>query len=236
MQRPSHPTEFPESAFLDTLVRAKEGDEAAINQLFTQFYDQVSRMVHARLANDMRRSRPWLNAQFSTGDVVQEVFSSVLGDLSAFAGRTERSFAGYLAMVVRNRIVDVIRFHEADRRDGRRRASLDGPVQAAKGSEDPAEMAVNDEAVLAFEAAMARLDQRERLLVEARLEGSVSFRELTDYLGYSSESAARRAYFGARAKLAVHIHGATDVKVDPEQAQRSHGAPPAMNQGPEEDQ
>lgn len=207
--------ELPDETFQATLIAAKAGDTVAMNELFELFYPRVRSQVHKSLALDLRNNRPWLTARFSTGDVVQEVFRSVLGDLNAFGGTTEYAFAGYLTMVVRNRIIDAIRFHEAARRDGRRGAASvpehDHPSDAA----GPASEAASAEQVDRFHEVLATFPEREQLLLRARFEESATFAELTEQLGYSSESTARRAYFAAQAKLAVQLRSASMGDVAP---------------------
>jgi RNA polymerase sigma factor (sigma-70 family) len=190
-------------SFLELISHAKGADPEALDALFDRFYPLVRRMVHESLARDLRAGRPWLAARFSTGDVVQEVFRSVLKDISAFAGRTEESFAGYLAMVVRNRLIDSVRFHEAERRDGRRGATATSARGLESGSDDPAALAAVSDELARLHAALAQFEERERLLLRARFEGVESFQNLAEQLGYGSESAARRAFYAAQARLAI---------------------------------
>lgn len=189
--------------FLGTLERARQGDKEALEALAERFYPVVQELVHQRLASDLRRSRPWLSARFSTGDVVHSVFEGVLWDLGAFAGKTEEAFVGYLATVVRNRILDSLRFHQAAQRDGRAGRPLeeDFDVEGAEG--DPAEAAEQAESVARLLVALREFEPRVQHLLRARLEGLASFRELAEQLGYGSESAARRAFFDAQARLSV---------------------------------
>jgi len=192
--------------FEETLAAARAGDDAAVDALAGRFYPTVQRIVHQRLTFELRASRPWLAARFSTGDVVQEVFQGVLRDLTAFAGADEDAFVGYLAMVVRNRIVDAIRFHEADRRDVRR-GTPPPPTEfgLAAPPDDPAESAAQQEFLERVLAALSQFEPREQLLVRARLEDTASFVELARQLGYGSESAARRAFYAAQAKLSLAL-------------------------------
>ncbi len=191
--------------FLAVLARARDNDRESMEALFTRFYPKVQRLVHINLATDLRINRPWMAARFSTGDVVQEVFRSILTDLSSFAGTNEGAFAGYLAMVVRNRILDVIRFHEAARRDGRRGAVPVEDSGLAAAEDDPANAAASQEELKRFHEALNEFPERERLLIRARLEKSATFDELTERLGYSSVSVARRAFYDAQAKLATFL-------------------------------
>lgn len=205
-------TAYPsDEAFQATLERARSGEASALEELVERFYSRVESGVHFRLSRDLRLGRPWLAARFSTGDIVHEVFHSVIRDLSAFGGSTEDAFAGYLAMVIRNRIIDSIRFHEAACRDGRRGLSMedDSDPRDEDSGVDPAVIAARMEALEKLEDAMQSFGERERLLVRARFEGSASFQELAEQLGYGSESSARRAFFDAQAKLALKLkpHG-----------------------------
>ena len=193
------------SDFPILLERARRSDPAALDTLARRFYPDVQRLVHHRLAADIRYGRPWISARFSTGDVVQSVFEGVLRDLAAFAGENEEAFVGYLATVVRNRIVDAVRFHEAAQRDGRRGLPLDDALDAEDREDDPADAAAFAERLERLLAALAGFEPRVQHLLRARMEGLASFRELAEQLGYGSESAARRAYFDAQAKLALRL-------------------------------
>ena len=191
--------------FAKTFEAASHGDEAAQSLLFARFYPTVERMVHRQLARDVRSTKPWLAARFSTGDVVQEVFRSVLKDLTAFEGDSEGAFAGYLARVVRNRIVDTIRFHEAARRDGRRSRHSVDVDEPAHESAEPSSQAVSAEELDAFHKALESFPRRERMLLRARIEDEEGFRTLANQLGYPSESAARRAFYAAQARLVLRL-------------------------------
>lgn len=192
-------------AFRTTLERAKQGDRGALDALSRRFYPAVEGLVHHRLATDLRHGRPWLAARFSTADVVQDVFEGVLRDLGAFLGETEAAFTGYLTVVVRNRIVDAVRFHEAAQRDGRRMHPLAEGFDAEGRERDPAATVVTTEGLERLLAALAAFEPREQHLLRARMDGLASFKELAAQLGYGSDSAARRAFYDAQAKLAVRL-------------------------------
>ncbi len=188
------------------LTAARAGDRGAMDELFLRFYPSVRNMVHHSLATDLRRKRPWLAAMFSTGDVVQEVFQSVIRDMEHFDGESEGAFVAYLVTLIKNRLTDAIRFHEAMRRDSRRAPhagdSLDD--QAAE-SRDPAEIAAAEEQLRRYTRALATLGPRERTLLRERLHGTTTFAELAQQFGYPSEDAARKAFCAAQARLLLSI-------------------------------
>ncbi|MEM8712696.1 MAG: sigma-70 family RNA polymerase sigma factor [Planctomycetota bacterium] len=195
----------PDWSFEESLAAAQAGDQQAMNDLFGAFYPRVRQIVHRSLATDLRQGRGWLASRFSTGDVVQEVFWSVLGDLKAFGGKSERAFVGFLAMVIRNRIIDAIRYHEAERRDGRRRGeNLDEALHSSEEA-TPLEAVVSLEQSERYQEALAEFPEREQLLLRARLEDTATFEELAVQLGYSHESSARRAYYAAMARLTIRL-------------------------------
>ncbi len=194
------------SPFTQTLSEARQGDAAALGRLFEQFYPSVQEMVHRALARDLRQSRPWLASRFSTGDVVQEVFRSVLKDLRGFGGTTEDAFRGYLAMIVRNRLIDAVRFHEAARRDGRRAKLCTSTMDSLTNAEgEMTNRVASEELVDDFHRVLADFEEREQLLLRARLEQEASFQALADQLGYASAGIARRAFYAAQAQLLLRL-------------------------------
>lgn len=195
-------------AFEAILQRAKDGDSAALDALSRRFYPAVESWVHHRLTVDLRQGRPWLAARFSTADVVQDVFEGVLRDLGTFLGDTEEAFIGYLAVVVRNRILDSLRFHEAAQRDGRRLRSLGADFDSEGREDDPASSVMASEGLERLHRALEDFAPREQHLLRARVDDLASFRDLAAQLGYGSESAARRAFYDAQARLALRLKDA----------------------------
>lgn len=192
----------PKGTFLETLEAARSGDSSALDQLFRDFYPRVQAMVHRSMSSGLRQTRPWLARRFSTGDVVQEVFRSVLRDVGSFAGKTEEAFCGYLSMIVRNRLIDAIRFHEAARRDGRRANSRDGVIEL----EDPkAQDREDDEDAEAFHRAMSKLPEKDQVLLRSRIEIGETFPVLAERLGYSSAKSVRRAFYALQARFLIHL-------------------------------
>lgn len=191
--------------FQATLEAARQGDGTAVEELFQAFYPRVERMVHLALSRDLRRSRPWLLARFSTGDVVQEVFRGLLRDLTGFRGEGEEAFSGYLAMVVRNRLLDAVRFHEAAQRDGRRTLDAVEESDPAGAENEPLQELATAEELERFHQVLESFEEREQLLLRGRLEQELGFQELADRLGYSSKFAARRAYYSVQALLVIRL-------------------------------
>lgn len=198
--------------FHGALADAQQGDSQAQELLFERFYPTVERMVHHQLAREVKYRKPWLTARFSTGDVVQEVFRSVLGNLGSFEGGSEGAFAGYLSKIVKNRILDTIRFHEASRRDGRKHSKLLEDLEVGSEQAGPITQAVAAEEIEAYARIIASFPEKEQKLLVARFESETKFTDLAEQLGYSSEAAARRAFYTAQAQLLLRLRKLRDTQ------------------------
>ena len=195
------------SSLRETLQRAARGDRAATDALLAETYPTVQRLVHAQLARDYRPGNRWIAALFSTGDIVQDVFLGVIQGLGDFAGSDDDEFRAWLATQVRNRIVDRVRFHRAQRRDvGRELApdASDAPVFAARDA-TPSRHALLDERARLFEQALAGMTEREKQLWELRYEQDLGFAEVAASMGYADAESARSVFRALRAKLIVRL-------------------------------
>ena len=87
---------------------------------------------------------------------------------------------------------------------------LPGVKQAVLGvvgvGSPPSRAAAGREYIARVLAALQEMEPRVQLLVRARLEDTASFTELARQLGYGSETAARRAFYAAQARLTLILH------------------------------
>ncbi|MFK7929554.1 MAG: RNA polymerase sigma factor [Myxococcota bacterium] len=195
--------------FERALAAARRGDSEGLTALFERFHTPVRRIVHRRLAAEVRPRKPWLLPMFSTGDIVQDTFQRVLADLSGFEGRDEGAFVGYLASAVRHRIVDSIRFHEAMRRDSRRTSTLsDNGSQSLPTADEASVLASHAEEARILAATLSTLEARERELLRARFEDGDAFELIAERLLFPSADAARKASHRLVASLLVRLRRA----------------------------
>lgn len=191
------------------LASARAGQDRARDTLFQTYYPQVERIAHHHLRRSFGGRGTELAARFSTADVVQEVFHSLLKDLRSFEGSTEAEFITYVARIVRSRVIDSLRFHGASCRDYRRQ--IPAVQRSAENVLDELAAPVvrrGGDFALHLEAVLASFPLPERLLLKARIEENLGFAEIATRLKYTSRFAARRAFFAAQAKLLVRLgHG-----------------------------
>ncbi|MBL9076089.1 MAG: sigma-70 family RNA polymerase sigma factor [Planctomycetes bacterium] len=194
--------------FRDLLDRARAGDAAARDHLFERIYPRLERIARWQMACEVRQRRPWLAAQFATGDVVQDVCQRVLADLPSFQADSERALVAYLAVAVRNRMTDALRFHEALRRDCRRAAPDLDELELRAPSPGPATHALQADLAATFWRLAARLSAREQQLLRQRIEDEDTFDAIARDLAFPSADAARKAFYAVQARLLVLLRQA----------------------------
>jgi RNA polymerase sigma-70 factor (ECF subfamily) len=186
------------------LVRlASSGDAGAVHELLARY--------HGPLADYVRRHQgAGLAQKESSSDLVQSVCREVLEDLTdgSFRYRGEAEFRQWLFQVAINKIRMRGRYWNAERRDADREAdaapSCGGEPPLA--TETPSRVAVHQEQEQQLRAALARLPEEQRKIVEwARLEG-LSHREIGERLRVT-ESHSRVLLARAMAQLAKIVAG-----------------------------
>jgi len=192
-----------------TIVAAAAGDAAAKDRLVAHCYEPVQRLVHRDLERDFRQKHRWMMPLFSTHDVVHEVLAAVVRDLADTSFVGPEPFYAYLGTLVRHRLLDAVRFHEAARRDGRKQVVEPTAGLAAVAADNreatPTLAASLGERAALVREALAELPERQRRLLEMRLLEAATFPVIAEALGYSSEETARQACAAAQARMLVKL-------------------------------
>ena len=89
---------------------AKEGDEAAANQLCSVYGERVRRIIRLRLD-------PKLRPKLDSVDVVQDVLMLAFGRLNDFTYKDEGDLLRWLSRIAENRVRDIFDRFQADKRD-----------------------------------------------------------------------------------------------------------------------
>jgi len=177
-----------ESTFL-LIEQIRAGDKTALDRLLRRFLPLLTRWASGRLPHGARDLS-------DTEDLVQETIISALRHIDHIEIRGEGALQAYLRRAVLNRIRDELRRH------GRRGPveTLDENVRAKEDS--PLEIAIGNEALERYEAALALLSANDREAVIARIELGQTYAEIASALGKPSTEAARMAVNRALARLA----------------------------------
>jgi RNA polymerase sigma-70 factor, ECF subfamily len=180
-----------ESSF-DLVLRAKGGDDGAIEELCARYLPRLKRWAHGRVPASSR-------SMLDTEDLVQDVLLQTVRHVDTFQPRHEGAFAGYMRRALLNRLCD-------EGRKGRRRpivASIEDEHEDEGPS--PLESAIGKDALERYEAALERLKPQDRELIIARVELGFSAAEIAAEFGKPSAAAAQMAVSRALVKLAEEM-------------------------------
>lgn len=186
----------PTSAMVEStrvlLGRAREGDAAALEQLFDRYLPALRRWAKGRLP-------VWAREVVETDDLVQDTLLRTLERVDQFEPEHSGAFQGYVRQALLNRIRNEIR------RQGRRppRESSLGDPPDPSGS--PVEKAIGRQALRRYEEALPKLLPLEREALLARLELGLTYEEVAAITGQPSPDAARMAVSRAVTRLAQAI-------------------------------
>lgn len=172
------------------LLRARQGDSAAVDALFERLYPELRRLAHARLAGGGRHT------MLETSALVHECYLKF-----ANAGRLDLNdrahFLAYTARAMRSIIVDFARGRLRERRGG-------DATHTSLSTELIDGLPTGDEQVVFVHDALEALAQREPRLaqvVEMRYYGGLTEPEIAAALGVTDRT-VRRDWEKARLLLA----------------------------------
>jgi RNA polymerase sigma factor (sigma-70 family) len=174
------------------LLRAQNGDEAARNELCARYLPRLRRWAHGRVPI-------WARDHLDTDDFVQETLVRSFRRLDDFTPRHDQAFWAYVCETMRNRLRDAVR------NAARRPLGEDLPESEPTPMPSPLELAVGQQTLRRYEAALQRLRESDRELIVARVELGLDYGEIADLLGRPTMSAARVAVSRALLRLAMEM-------------------------------
>ena len=183
------PIDGPHLETRELLRRAKDGDQAALDQLLSRYLPRLRRWASGRLPMYAR-------SLLDTADLVQDTLMRVVEGLDRIEVRGPGGFQSYVRQAVLNRIRDEVRW--AARRPG----PGDVPESLSDPRPTPVENAIGADFLARFEAGMARLEEGDRQLLHLRIELDYDYGEIAALTGHASRNAARMAVQRALSRLA----------------------------------
>jgi len=177
---------------VELIRRVREGDQQALDCLFTRYVPILRRWATGRLPL-------WARALVDTDDLIQETLIKTFRNLGDFAPRHDGAFGAYLRHSINNRIRDEIR--KVNR--GPQRVELRDDQRG--GGASPLEEAIGVEALERYEAALLKLNEDDRALVLTRVEMGLSYKDVATATNRPNADAARMAVTRALLKLATEM-------------------------------
>jgi RNA polymerase sigma-70 factor (ECF subfamily) len=178
---------------LALLHRARQGERAALDELFARYVPFLRRLAHGKIPS-------WMRTGLETADLVQETLLHTFRRLDQFEPRGNGAMRAYLRQALQNRIQNV-------RRDAMRRplaASLDA-VDVPVDTASPLDEFLSAEERARYLSALAELQPEDRDAIVGRFELGYSFEQLSAALGKPSADAARMAVRRAVVRLSETI-------------------------------
>jgi RNA polymerase sigma-70 factor (ECF subfamily) len=177
---------------VNLVLRAKAGDQAALDDLFQRYQARLRRWAHGRLP-------PAARGSLETQDLVQETLVRLFRHLAGFEPRHPGAFRDYAWTTLFNAIRDTARKY-------RRQGPTNVLETDAPGSDpSPLEVAMGTELFDRYESAMERLRLEDRAALLLRLELGLSHAEVAEILEKPSAAAAYMAVSRALARLAKEM-------------------------------
>lgn len=177
---------------IELVLKARNGDRAAVEALLQRCLPKLRRWAHGRLP-------PYAREGLDTGDLVQEAALHLLQRVDEFEPHHVGAMQAYLRQSVINRIRDEIR------RVGRRPAAVELVEEPPADAPSPLEVTLQHESYDRYHSALERLAARDRELVVARIEAQWSFADVAERFGMTTADAARMAVNRALKRLATEI-------------------------------
>jgi RNA polymerase sigma-70 factor (ECF subfamily) len=199
------------------LARARVGDVAAVNEIFTRHRDRLRRMVELRL--DQR-----LRARVDPSDVLQEAYLEITGRLADYLQDPKLSLFLWLRLVVGERLVRLHRQHlGVQGRDARREVSLyrDSMPEAssvnlaahlAAEQTTPSQAAARAEELQQLCRAIEQVDPNDREVLTLRHFEQLSRAEAAEALGISPAAVAKRYVRALRRLRTLLAEGASGAE------------------------
>jgi RNA polymerase sigma-70 factor (ECF subfamily) len=180
-----------ESSF-ELVIRARAGDQAALDELFTRYRPRLRVWAHGRLPQAARGAH-------ETQDLVQDTLTKVFRRIKTFEPRHPGAFREYVWTTMWNSIRDIARTYQ-------RRGATDPLDEELPGYlPSPLEEAMGREALERYERALERLRPVEREAIIARIEMGLSYHDVAATLGKPTVSAAHVAVSRALMRLAEEM-------------------------------
>jgi RNA polymerase sigma-70 factor (ECF subfamily) len=188
MARKPAPPVRDEDETVELLARARDGDSAALNVLFSRQIPLLRRWASGRLPQ-------WARDIADTSDLIQETVFETFKRIESFEPRGEGALQAYLRQALVNRLRNQLR------RVGSRPDRVELESNIVDDAASPLETAIGRQTLERYEAALEKLKPGERDAIVSRIEFGMTYAEVATALDKPSADAARMAIIRALNRL-----------------------------------
>jgi RNA polymerase sigma-70 factor (ECF subfamily) len=199
---PLHGSDSDPTAVRHLIADARNGCPASLGQLFEVLRAQLAVVAAHELPDALR-------AKIGPSDLVQETAIDMQRDITQFRGSTVEECFAWLRAILRNNIVDAVRYFElSQKRDLAREESLEGSARAdgamACASRSPDGSAIRHEDAAAVARALTRLHADHRRVIELRYWKGLTFGDIGVEMSRSAD-AVRKLWYRAVERLSEEL-------------------------------
>jgi RNA polymerase sigma-70 factor (ECF subfamily) len=186
---------------IELVRQAQEGDRAALERLFSRYYERVRRIVRLRLGRRLR-------LRMDSGDILQETFAAAVDAFDRFEMKDEAGFINWLSKIAERQVLAAVEHHSAQKRDAAREVPLDPGDPARATSIEPvdvgpapSELAQRAEESSLVERCVTELPEEYRELIIWRDYAGAAWEVVAEETGRPSADAARMMHAKAMLEL-----------------------------------
>ena len=196
-----------DSSLSELIVRARNGDADARDQLFARCRGYVGVIAEAQVES-------WLQRRVDSSDIVQQTMLDAHRDFDQFQGQSEGEWLAWLKQILKHNTQDIVRHYRGtQKRQQHREVSWNHkqPNNSRQSGPDPAvsdrspsQAAIRNEMELQLADAVSRLPNDYREVIILRNLQRLPFDQIADHLG-RSRSATQMLWTRAVQKLRDHL-------------------------------
>lgn len=195
-------------ASLELVQRARDGDRAALDDLFRRYQERVHRIARIRMG-------PRVRSFMESSDLVQNTFLVAQRKLAEFEPRSQAAIIHWLATILQHQIHDANDYATAARRNREIEVSIEpregllgnGNTAIEPPSPEPgaATRASERELHEIYDASVQELDENQREVILLRDYAGGSWEFIREQLGRPTTEAVMQLYARARTRLARNV-------------------------------
>ena len=190
---------------------ARAGEREARGRLLQNFRAYLLTVANAEIDSELK-------VKGGASDLVQESLLEANKDFSRFEGTTQEEFVHWLKRILKNNLVDLVRrYRHASSRDLGQELPLDRESaselrqQLPAATRPPIQDLVAIEKRIALDAGLAQLPEAFREVIELRHTQGLTFPEIAEALGKSTE-AVQKMWYRALRRLRENLNGRSEFQ------------------------
>lgn len=181
-------TDTQQSLIHTLLTRARDGDDAAREELFSKCRAYVAFMARSQMET-------WMNAKIDASDLIQQTMMDAHKGFQNFRGQSEAEWVGWLKAILQHNAIDFCRKYKGtEKRNANREISMAqsmtqslfrGAPEPDAGEESPSEVIMRRENEILLADALSHLPEDYQEVIYLRNMQQLPFKEIAEKMDRS---------------------------------------------------